>query len=179
MIYLREICRDDVEIINSWRNDPNISKTLCAPFRYVNVDTDIHWYESYLKNRQNQVRCAVCDTDKGIVGIVNLLNIDSVSKNSELSIIIGHDFQNQGYGKKATIEMLHHAFYNLNLHKVYLYVLQNNFHALRLYESIGFLKEGLLREYVYKMGSYHNLLIMGIFQSEFRAEFHPSMTEVT
>jgi RimJ/RimL family protein N-acetyltransferase len=53
------------------------------------------------------------------------------------------------------------------LNRVFLKVLETNFAAIKLYESAGFKKEGLLQESVYKNNSFHNELVYGILKREF------------
>lgn len=75
--------------------------------------------------------------------------------------------QSKGIGTEAAKEMLKHAFYNLNLHKVYLTVLTNNQRAIKLYDRCGFKIEGTLREEVYKNGKFEDMLVMSILKKEF------------
>ena len=41
MYRLRELQRDDLREINIWRNNPDLIKFLGAPFRFINLDTDV------------------------------------------------------------------------------------------------------------------------------------------
>jgi diamine N-acetyltransferase len=169
MICLRELSKADIPVLNAWRNDKEIIASLGSPFRYVNGDVDLQWYESYMKNRQTQVRCAICLHETGeMVGIVNLTNIDSISRSAEFSIMIGtSSAQNRGVGTEATKQMIQHAFLNLNLNRVYLSVLESNVRAQRVYEKVGFIKEGIMRQAWYKNGSYHHAWMMSILKDEF------------
>ena len=64
MFHLRELERKDLPAINKWRNDPELIALLGAPFRYINLDVDTRWYESYMGNRGSAVRCAITEDDK-------------------------------------------------------------------------------------------------------------------
>ena len=52
--------------------------------------------------------------------------------------------------------MLKHAFCDLNLHRVWLTVLDTNAAARRVYDKVGFRVEGTIREGVFKDGRYHD-----------------------
>lgn len=170
MIYLREISADDLQIINQWRNDKGLIDLLGSPFRYINHETDKRWFESYLANRNTNVRCAIVDKESNaIIGLVNLTNIDWSCRGAEFSIMIGNsNFYSKGIGKMATIEMLKHGFNNLNLHRIYLTVLTYNDIALKLYKSIGFEQEGIIRDAVFKQGKYQDAYMMSILEDEFK-----------
>ena len=43
--------------------------------------------------------------------------------------------------------------------------------AIRCYEKAGFRHEGRLREALFRHGSYHDILVMGILEDEFRAQW--------
>lgn len=166
-MYLREISKKDLEIINKWRNDKNIISKLGAPFRYIDLSIDEIWYETYLNNRNNTIRCAITDEKDLILGLVSLTNIDYLNKSAILHIMVGPNNQNKGVGTFGIKEILNHAFLNYNLQRVELEVLEDNEIAKKVYEKVGFQKEGIKRNVCYKNGKYKNMIIMSILKDEF------------
>ena len=69
-------------------------------------------------------------------------------------------------GGEATRLTLQHGFDDLNLHRIFLRVYDNNPRAIACYKAVGFAQEGVLREAIYKNGSYIDEIEMGILQSE-------------
>lgn len=63
--------------------------------------------------------------------------------------------------------MVEHAFYNLNLRRIQLDVLETNEVAKSLYRKIGFVEEGVKRKAVYKKGEYINEIIMALLREEY------------
>lgn len=168
MYKLREIERRDVIEINRWRNDPELMDTLGGGYRFINSDVDNEWYERYLKARSNNVRCAIVDENDEIIGCVFLLNIDNINHSAELHIMIGNKKnQNKGIGTFAVSSMVNHAFYNLNLCRLQLEVLDYNTAAQHLYKKIGFKEEGRKRKAVFKNGKYVDEIIMGLLREEY------------
>ena len=163
-IYLRELSKADIREINKWRNDKKTIDFLGSPFRYVSEDVDQNWYEQYLQTRHNTVRLAICDLDNDvIIGASYLLNIDWLNRNAEFAIWIGNEsYREKGVGEASTRAVLEHAFKDLNLHRVYLTVLEDNVKAISLYRKVGFIKEGIVREAIFKNGCYNNLVSMSI-----------------
>jgi len=168
MIYLREITGKDLDMINKYRNDKNLVDLLGGVFRFINIETEEKWLQSYQSSRDVNIRCAICLEDScEFIGVVYLLGIDWVSGVAEFAIFIGEEkYRGKGIGKEATIKMLKHGFLNMGLHKIYLKVLECNERAINLYKRIGFKEDGVLRQDVYKNGEYHNLKLMSMLKKE-------------
>lgn len=169
--YLREISREDIPTINSWRNDPEIIENLGSPFRYVTKEVDDVWFSSYLGSRNSNIRLAIVEVErKKLIGATYLTGIDWVCRSAEFSIWIGaSESQGKGAGRFATLGTLEHAFNNMGLHRVHLTVLSENLRARNLYKSIGFSEEGILRQAVFKKGEYKDMIAMSILSYEFKA----------
>lgn len=170
MYRLRELERKDISTINKWRNNEDIISNLGAPFRYINQDIDNKWFDSYLTNRNNCVRCSIVDEEDLILGLVSLTNIDYTNLSCVFHIMIGENNQNKGAGTFAVREMLKHAFFNMNMHRVELTVLETNDRAVHLYEKCGFTKEGTKRRSTYKNGEYVNMYLYSILREEYDLE---------
>ncbi|SIS80894.1 Acetyltransferase (GNAT) family protein [Kroppenstedtia eburnea] len=65
--------------------------------------------------------------------------------------------------------LLRFIFEEMNLHKVKLEVFEFNPRAIRVYEKCGFRQEGRLREEIFRYGRYHDVLVMGLLQEEYRS----------
>jgi RimJ/RimL family protein N-acetyltransferase len=169
MYKLRELEKKDLGEVNQWRNDQNLISLLGAPFRFINMDVDLRWYENYISSRGNCVRCAVVlqEEDK-ILGLVSLTSIDYLNQSAEFHIQIGNKAnQGKGIGTFAVKEMLAHAFNNMNLHRIELIVLEENEKAKHLYEKCGFIYEGKKKAAVYKNGKYVDLHCYAILKEDY------------
>ena len=169
MYKLRELERKDLPAINAWRNDPGLISNLGAPFRYINLDVDTKWFDNYLNNRNNQVRCAIVDeTSDDILGLVSLTSIDQLNQSAEFHIMIGDSSNhNKGIGSYAVKEMLCHAFDNLNLRSIELSVLKDNDRARHVYEKNGFVLEGIKRNAKFKSGRFVDMCIYAILSEDY------------
>lgn len=169
MYKLREIERRDIPEINKWHNDKELSKNLGGGgTRYINSDVDNAWYDRYLNTRSNSVRCAIVDENDVIIGCVYLLNIDSINLCADLHIMIGSkENQGRGIGTFAVTSIVDHAFFNLNLRRLQLEVLEYNQAAQKLYRKIGFIEEGRKRKAVFKDGNYVDEIIMGLLRDDY------------
>lgn len=169
MVSLRELAREDIPLVNRWRQDRDLVDGLGAPARYITEEVDHGWFDEYLKRRGIDVRCAILvEHEADPVGLVSLTGIDPVHRCAELHLLVGRrDLHGRGVGTAATSQMLRHAFHDLNLHRVFLRVLQSNVAAIRVYEKVGFKHEGVAREAAYKRGRYEDLAQLAVLSHEF------------
>ena len=169
MYRLREIERYDLPEINKWHSDKELSKKLGGGYRFVSSSIDNAWYDRYLNSRENSVRCAIVDDNDSILGCVYLLNIDNINLSADLHIMIGkEEYRGKGVGTFAIRTMISHAFFNLNLRRIQLGVLENNIIAINLYKKVGFIEEGRKRKAIYKNGRYIDELVMGLLREEYK-----------
>lgn len=170
MFRLRELNRSDIEEINKWRNNNELIDFLGAPFRYINLDVDNDWYDSYMKNRNTTVRCAIVseENENKILGLVSLTNINYLNQSAIFHIMIGNEeYQGKGIGTFATKEILNHAFKNLNINRIELSVIESNIRAIKLYEKVGFIREGTKRKSIFKNGEFIDVVMMSVLRDEY------------
>ncbi|MCM1991615.1 GNAT family N-acetyltransferase [Oceanirhabdus seepicola] len=167
-IKLRKMKREDIEVYNRWSNDEGVVRNT-----YPNLDRysmeDTEKFYNKVNNSSSSKTYIIEDVKKQkSIGITTLLNIDFYNRNAEFIIDIGEkEYWGKGYGKEAMVLMLQLAFLELNLNRVYLRVFSFNERAIKLYEKIGFLYEGRLREAIFRDGKWHDIVNMGMLQREY------------
>ena len=72
----------------------------------------------------------------------------------------------RGYGMEAVRLLVEFAFAELNLDRLDLEVLADNWPAICAYQKAGFKPEGCLRQARYKAGHYVDVYIFSILRSE-------------
>ena len=166
-VYLRILDKEDIERNTMWIN----SEYICDIMGYLpnmSKSQQYEWYEQLTKDN-NRFVFAIClkDNDKHI-GNAGLGNIDYVSRHAMLSIFIAdRQHHSKGIGSKSTRLILCFAFERLNLNKVYLQTSIRFKTAIKMYESIGFVKEGTMRQHYYSNGVYEDKIIYSILRSEY------------
>ena len=171
MYKLRELQKEDLRTINKWRNDPNDIDLLGAPYRYINMDVEMKWYDNYMVNRNNSIRCVITNEEDEPIGLVSLLNIDFMNQSATFHIMIGdNENQGKGAGSYALNQMLQHAFFNMNLQRVDLSVLPTNSRAIHLYEKFGFQREGVKRKARFKNGIFVDMIEYSLLRDEYVLE---------
>lgn len=144
IIKIRKFQKEDISYKVSWINDKRNNKFLHydLPLR---VDKTLQWF-NLNKARKERIDYTIT-YDNEPVGLIGLLNIDIKNKKAEFYIILGSNkFKNKGIGHIASDLMIKECFSKYELNKIYLYTEVDNFIAQKLFERIGFIKEGLLKE---------------------------------
>lgn len=165
--YLSSLLEADGEILFEWINDRELVLS-SAPFRPVHQANHLEWFRA-IQNKSDVVIFGIRRiADDCLVGSCQLHSINSIHHSAELQIRIGRkDAQGSGIGTEACSLLLHHAFQDLNLSRVYLHVFETNERAISLYTRAGFKVEGTLRNSVFIDGRWINVVIMAILREEY------------
>jgi diamine N-acetyltransferase len=109
----------------------------------------------------------VSETEWGEVQAYAILRgIQETSRAIELKrIVVG--VPERGLGRRVLKELVRIAFRELNAHRLFLDVYDDNARARHLYESLGFQYEGVMREAAQRDGHWCNLRLMSILESEY------------
>ncbi|WP_160692260.1 GNAT family protein [Clostridium sp. C2-6-12] len=115
----------------------------------------------------------IVDKSNNILGEVVLNEIDEDSRSSNFRICLFKSaLCGSGYGTQATKLIIKFAFEVLHLHRVELEVFSFNSRAQKSYSKVGFIKEGIKRDGEFINGSYCDVIIMSILESDYNATKH-------
>lgn len=154
-----------VDMVAKWINDERINVGNGARFPVSEYEQMI-WYENICKDKTK--RKLIISTKKGeLVGMVSLFNIDHKNQNSETGVYIMPDFQKKGYAKESLNLMLRFAFLELNMHKVYASIYDFNLASSKLFESVGFTPESVVKEVFYTQGRFADKHVYSIVKKDF------------
>ena len=105
-------------------------------------------------------------SDDEFVGFCHVAFIDRHNRRCKLGLTIGEPHARRiGYGKEAVGELVRHCFEDLGLNRVAAEVYDFNPAAVRLLERLGFRREGVLRQNVWK-GEFRDEWAYGLLASE-------------
>ena len=78
------------------------------------------------------------------------------------------DKKGVGYGREAMKLLLKWTFTIKNFHRIWIDCKTYNARALHLYESLGFVREGILREIIFNDGIWEDLVVLGMIDHEYK-----------
>lgn len=169
-VVLRPFEPHDVERLYAFRNDWQVTQYL-GGFSSGYTRENLREWIKFHRNRDDEVLWAIADKkDDRCIGHVGLYKIDLRLRKGEFAIVIGElKTQGKGVGRRATEAMIDWGFRQMNLHKISLSVLATNKRAIRLYESIGFRHEGVLRDEQYRDAKYVDVVLMSLLDREWKS----------
>lgn len=164
-IRIRKFESGDVPLKVKWINDPETNRYLHYELP-LSEEKTLRWFDR-VKDREDRYDATVL-ADGQPCGTLGLLSIDGASRKAELYIAIGEAAcRGKGVAAEACRLLLDHAFETLGLNRVYLYTETENKSAQRLFERLGFQREGLLREDVISNGRCADRYVYGLLRSEY------------
>ena len=166
--FLRFPEQGDVPALYKFKNDHQTSSLLggfnCG-YSYMHLEA---WVQRFNETDSDLLWLIVDKHSNISFGHVGLYKIDHRIRSAEFAILIGdRDKCGRGLGKKVSLAIIKFAFLQLNLNRLSLTVLDTNERAVRLYESLGFVKEGVLRQSQYKDGKYLDLFCYSLLRADY------------
>lgn len=113
---------------------------------------------------------AVCELgDDRFIGTTWLKEVSLVDGSAELAIFMDRDHLGGGWGTDAQRALIRFGFTTLRLGRIYLFVDDANVRAIRSYEKVGFVREGLLRRSRMFAGRLVDTVVMAVLRDEWTA----------
>ena len=167
-VTLGEIAEASASRMLAWMQTPHVAEPLG-----LSVTPTLERTQSWIQRavlKQDVRAWAILAGDEH-VGNVVFDQIDYKALAARLSVYIGPaEFRHSGIGTTALYLGLQRIFEELSLHRVWLTVHAENAAAIRLYRSVGFRCEGILRE-AFVCGSRRvDAIYMGLLRREFSLE---------
>ncbi len=172
-IRLRGMERADIPKFHEWINDPEVNDGLSIYLPMSLPDEESRFDQaSHLPQAEKPLSIERRER-KGwqLIGNCGFFNIAWGHRAAEFGIRIGDKSTwNQGYGTETVRLFLEYGFETLNFNRIYLRVYATNPRAIRSSEKAGFVREGILREAVYRCGKYVDIHLMSVLHSEWQPE---------
>jgi diamine N-acetyltransferase len=134
-----------------------------------------NWTEEEHRDKLASRDCRYFVVESGareIAGFAILRGLTSPHRSIRLQRIVVAK-PGDGIGRFMLFGILDYVFCELKAHRLWLDVFETNTRAQHVYESIGFRREGVLREAIFRDGEYHTQLLMSILAPEYNATHYP------
>lgn len=171
-VCLRPIEREDLERFVRFFADAEVRAHLTLVVG-PGLAEEALWFEETLRlpplERPFAVELLQGTEKPRLVGSAGLRAFDWRNRSAELGLVIGDKAMwGQGLGTEVTRLLLRHAFFTLNLHRVWLRVFADHARAQRIYDKVGFVLEGRQRDGDFRDGRYRDVLVYSLLAREWR-----------
>tara|TARA_B100000809_G_scaffold254895_1_gene292683 strand:+ start:9306 stop:9854 length:549 start_codon:yes stop_codon:yes gene_type:complete len=153
----------------NWLHDQDVNQFL----ETGHIPNDLMQLESFISSINPTEIFLAIHTKSGNkhIGNIRIHSLNAKHGLAEYGIMLGDKTSwGNGYAKEATVCLLEHCFQKLNIRKITLGVVEDNVGALKMYEKIGFVKEGVLVKHCFYNGGYKDIVRMALFQTDWLNE---------
>ncbi len=165
LVTIREFSREDIPKKVEWINNPENNQFLHYDIP-IEVEKTEKWYDS-VRGRTDRYD-AVIEADGVPCGTIGLLSIDQKNKKAEYYIAMGEtSLKGKGISTKASKLILEYGFNELKLNRIYLFTEVENVPAQKLFEKVGFVKEGCIRSDISSHGKFVDRFVYGIICDDY------------
>jgi RimJ/RimL family protein N-acetyltransferase len=137
------------------------------PERDASVEAKFRDWYSTRKDQTDRLDLAVVDQASGeAVGEAVLNDWDPGNRSCSFRIMLGPRGRDRGLGTESVRMIVGYGFEQLRMHRIALEVYSFNPRARRVYEKVGFVAEGVLRDALRWDGEWIDATVMSILASE-------------
>ena len=123
-------------------------------------ESQLRFYRNHISENPTKLQLGIFHkSDQVLIGTLSLSNIDHLNRKCEIGGLIGETkYKSMTYWLEANRLLLCHAVDALNMHRIYGASLAKE--VSMFYERLlGFQVEGILKQDVYKNGSFHDMYL--------------------
>lgn len=149
--------RDISDVAAIYRQPSCVYNSLHTPFM-----SEDDWNER-VRYYGNNMQAMVAEKGGQVIGQCCLIQLHNEPRRrhvASLGVVVSEEWRKQGVAKALLTEVLDICDSWLGVHRIELEVFADNLAAISLYRSLGFVEEGLCRDFALRDGEYANALIM-------------------
>ncbi|MDF1543505.1 MAG: GNAT family protein [bacterium] len=165
-VYLRPATADDILSHHTWFVQSEPQTQSCRPHPFRSASETAEAYKKKEKSPYDQRFAIVRKTDKLLVGSISFFNYNNLNRSAELGILIDPDERKNGFAQDAMKTLIGFLFLQRDLYKVHAQTWEKNSGSIKLLESIGFSRDGVLRNHHFHNGEFSADYIYSLLRAE-------------
>ena len=168
-VILRAIELSDAKLIVDMFNDEKMESLVVGWSFPLSLYSQEQWIKEHYKDSTN-LRFVIQTNNGEAVGIATLTNIDWKNKRATHGIKIASGKNREaGIGTDTIMAITRYAFDELGLNRLDGSWFTDNLPSKNVYMKCGWKEEGVRRKYIYKNGTYKDLVMTGILATDYYA----------
>lgn len=158
-LVLRPVRIEDADAYFELRNDTEVARYLVRP-PPKSVDEAL----AALRRMETVLAWALTrPREDKLLGTVGLPRFDAENRSTSISFELRRDEWGKGLMGEAAAAVVKHAFEGLRVHRIQAEIDPKNAPTIHLVETLGFVREGILRENVVVSGGFVDTAIYALF----------------
>jgi [ribosomal protein S5]-alanine N-acetyltransferase len=166
-LVISEISLKDLEEARLLHNEPETLRWL-SDSHVVSREEQIKWFDGLMRSSTSKRYIAREKYEGDLVGVFRFDRLDRHNSSAEVGLDISVKYRRLGFAKEIYETLIPYFFHEMSLHRLSLITLENNIPAIRLYQSLGFMREGVLREALRRESGFANAIQYSILEAEFK-----------
>ncbi|MEV6105208.1 GNAT family protein [Streptomyces sp. NPDC051940] len=168
-VVLRAMGPGDAESLWRWNHDPEVMRWMDDTYPGTVEHARTFLAERPRSTYGDLLLGVEAIADGTLIGLVTLRETEPEKGIATLDIYLGEkEYWGRGYATDAMRTVCRYGFDDMRLHKITLTVVTENHSARRVYEKVGFVEEGRLREVFRRDGKWFDVYTMGLLEGELR-----------
>lgn len=170
VVTLRAIEMEDLALLHQWANEPEIWEGLGGwHFPYSSLSTE-NWIKNINNNDPKNQNFAIETPEHGLIGTINLVDIDWKNRNAFSGISLGNkDTRGKGYALDAVMTIMRYAFDELGLARLDGDMIATNKVSINFFKKrCGWEVEGIKKNWFFRKGEFHDKVVVGITAERYK-----------
>lgn len=146
-VELRKLKHEDIQLVRSWRNSPEVSSYMYNE-SYITEEDQERWFKNLDKEKS---RYWVITYNNKKLGLASITGIDRTLQSCYWAFYLGDtSVRGAGIGAKVEYNVIEYVFSELALNKLRCEVFVSNDKVIKMHEKFGFRREAYYREHCIK-----------------------------
>ena len=171
LVSLYAVEKEDLGQLRDWRNNPDFRKHF-REYRELNICQQEIWFkDKVVKDNATLMFSIKRNDDNSLLGCCGFVYINWVHRHADLSLYIGWKdayIDREGYAKESCQLLLDYGFNELSLNKVWTEIYEFDEKKKALYDKIGYLQDGLLRQNYWYDGRWWDSRILSVLNIDYQ-----------
>jgi ribosomal-protein-serine acetyltransferase len=103
-----------------------------------------------------------------LVGCIGLNGLSKSSRRASIGYWLSHDYQKKGIMTRSVKSLIGYSFNTLDLNRISIEACVENVSSCAIAERLGFVKEGIVRQFEYVDGRYLDYQVYSVLKSEWK-----------
>lgn len=168
-VAVRPFLKADLPVLHQWEHRARPSEYACRLNTLARTMAELEAEFKHDVGSSERQRFAVETSEGQLIGYVLYYDLQADTRNVYLDIEIGEaNFWNGEWGREATWLVVEYLFERVGVHKISVMVNVKQETLWRDLESLGFKREGVLRDHELVGGQYVDHVLLSLLEEEYR-----------